>query len=534
MKSFWLNAATTTARVHVEPVALSRAFIEYFELFRDQPFPFLLDSAGGPESLTRYSVMGAAPSGALRIKRIRSGERLPERASGGACGRLPSVAEIEMEEFATARTERHVGCPFEALAAFADLPDAIREACGFASLPNLPFFGGAVGYIGFEIGHCLEALPDAAVDDLGLYDLAVNFYDVVVVCCHATGRTYVCTIGFAETSEFALAAARQKALALTERLERAALPTQQLLPQAEKRSQLCVSRVEYAEKVEQVRDHIAAGDVFEVCLTHRIAVPFQGDTWELYRLLRERNPAPFGAYLPLSQCVVLSSSPERFLRMSATGHIETRPIKGTRARRNGEKSMHFQSDCAPHATASQTLDDAEVDALARSEKDIAEHNMIVDLLRSDLGKVCKIGSVRVPELRCIETYATVHQMVSTIEGALDFEGGYTRADLLRAVFPGGSMTGAPKIEALKIIDALEPVTRGPYSGALGYLSIHGGFDLSIVIRTIIVSGGNAYVGVGGAVVYDSIGGAEYDESLLKARALLDVLGCPVSGPFVDV
>ena len=244
--------------------------------------------------------------------------------------------------------------------------------------------------------------------------------------------------------------------------------------------------------------------MFEVCLTHRLEADLPAPPWHLYEVLRAGNPAPFAAYIDAAGAQVVSASPERFLRLDRDRLAESRPIKGTRPR-----------GADPAADARLRAE------LAASDKDRAENLMIVDLVRSDLGRVCETGSVRVPELLAVESYATVHQLVSTVQGRL--REGLDAFDLVRACFPGGSMTGAPKIAAMGIIDAIEPVARGVYSGAVGYLDRGGAMDLSIVIRTLVCSGGRATCGVGGAVTADSDPDAEYDESMDKARALLEAL-----------
>jgi aminodeoxychorismate synthase component I len=267
----------------------------------------------------------------------------------------------------------------------------------------------------------------------------------------------------------------------------------------------------HAKAVALLLERIEAGDVYQACLTHRFEQPFSGDPWRLYRALRARNPAPFGAWLALPEAAICSSSPERFLAVAADGRLESRPIKGTRPR--GEDPAR---------------DAALAAELARSEKDRAENLMIVDLVRNDLGRVCATGSIEVPELRAIESYATVHQMVSTVTGRL--RPGVRRADAIRAAFPPGSMTGAPKLAAMRLLAGLEPVRRGVYSGALGYLDVRGGADLSVVIRTAVVAGGRACVHSGGGIVADSEPAAEWSESLAKARVLLEAIGAAQGDP----
>jgi anthranilate/para-aminobenzoate synthase component I len=265
-----------------------------------------------------------------------------------------------------------------------------------------------------------------------------------------------------------------------------------------------VSRDGYLRRVAQAKEHIARGDAFELCLTMMLEAAFEHDAWDLFRELRRENPAPFAAWLDLPEGAVASSSPERFVRLGARGVAESRPIKGTRPRGR---------------------DDAE-DArlaleLARWEKDRAEKAMIEVLVRNDLGRICRFGSVEVPELYAVERYPTVHQLVSTVRGEL--APGRDAIDLLRACFPPGSMTGAPKIEAMSILEALEPVERGVYSGALGFIDASGTMDASVVIRSAVVAGGRVSVGVGGAVVADSDPAGEHAEAILKGRAVASAI-----------
>jgi para-aminobenzoate synthetase component 1 len=241
-----------------------------------------------------------------------------------------------------------------------------------------------------------------------------------------------------------------------------------------------------------------------VCLTHRLDAPFDGDPFALWQELRRASPAPFAAFLDLPEGAVVSSSPERFLALDAARTAESRPIKGTRPR-----------GATPEEDAQHAAD------LAASPKDRAENAMIVDLVRNDLGRVCRFGTVEAPELFVVERYATVHQLVSTVRGELD--PAHDAVDLIRACFPPGSMTGAPKIEAMTLLEALEPTERGVYAGALGWMDFSGTLDLSVVIRTIVLKDGRAHVHVGGAIVADSDPPSEYDETMHKARAMLEAL-----------
>jgi para-aminobenzoate synthetase component 1 len=267
----------------------------------------------------------------------------------------------------------------------------------------------------------------------------------------------------------------------------------------------------YLDAVTRVREYIVAGDIFQANLSQRLEAPLEEDHWHLYRRLRDVNPAPFAAYLEFDGVHVASASPERFLQLTPSGQVETRPIKGTRP--TGLSPQH---------------DAALSRSLADSEKDRAENLMIVDLLRNDLSRVCRPGSVRVPELFALERYRTVHHLVSTVVGQL--APGRDATDLLAAAFPGGSITGAPKVRAMEIIAELEPSRRGVYCGSIGYLSVTGAMDTSIVIRTLVALGGRAYFQVGGGIVADSEPEQEYQETLHKARALVAALAGAVTTP----
>ena len=263
----------------------------------------------------------------------------------------------------------------------------------------------------------------------------------------------------------------------------------------------------YLRAVERVREYIFAGDVFQANLSQRFETPLAGSPWSLYRRLRERNPAPFAAFLDFPGVAVLSASPERFLRVDRDGRVETRPIKGTRPRGLGPEH-----------------DAALGQALAESNKDRAENLMIVDLMRNDLSRVCAPGTVRVTELFALERYATVHHLVSTVVGQL--APGADALDLVGAAFPGGSITGAPKLRAMEIIAELEPARRGVYCGSIGYWSITGELDVSIAIRTAVARNGRVYFNAGGGIVADSDPAEEYQETLDKARGLIDALAVP--------
>jgi para-aminobenzoate synthetase len=269
-------------------------------------------------------------------------------------------------------------------------------------------------------------------------------------------------------------------------------------------------RRQYIADIQRCQAELAAGESYEVCLTDQISTSASPDPFALYKILRKRNPAPFAAYLKLGEVAVVSSSPERFLSVDRQRIVQARPIKGT-ARRGSDPGQ----DRRLH------------DDLLEDEKTFAEHLMIVDLLRNDLGRVCEMDSVRVPELRVVESYPTVHQLISTITGALRED--RTPVDCVRACFPGGSMTGAPKLRTMEIIDGIERCARGVYSGGLGYFGLDGSVDLSIVIRTIVLREGVTSIGAGGAIVMQSDPEEEFEEILLKARAPMAAIAEAVTG-----
>ncbi len=250
-------------------------------------------------------------------------------------------------------------------------------------------------------------------------------------------------------------------------------------------------------------EYIHAGDIFQANLSQRLLAPLQDSPLELYARLRERNPAPFAAYFAVEDWVIASASPERFVAVNG-GEVETRPIKGTRRRGHGPEADLFTRD-----------------ELRQSDKDQAENVMIVDLLRNDLSRVCEPGTVRVPQLCSVETYQTVQHLVSEIRGRL--QAGRSVWDLLAAVFPGGSITGAPKVRAMEIIDEIEPHRRGPYAGAVGYIDFTGNMDTCIALRTLVMQGQTAYVQAGAGIVADSVPHREFEETQNKAKGLIKAI-----------
>lgn len=360
-----------------------------------------------------------------------------------------------------------------------------------------PFRGGLAGFIGYDLARHVERLPTLAACDPAWPRLQLQLCDHVLACDHATGRWFSCTSAWPWPG----GAAREAVWAAT--LSRAAGP--EPAPGSFRAGALAsrTAAPRYLADVRRVLEYIAAGDIFQANLSHRLEGSFEGDPFALYRRLTALNPAPFSAYLEMDGRALASVSPERFLQLRGR-EVAARPIKGTRSRQ-----------------PAQVLDEAERDRLAASVKDRAENVMIVDLMRNDLGRVAEVGSVKAAPLFEIEGHPSVWQMVSTIRARL--REGLGPAELLRACWPPGSMTGAPKVRAMEIIEALEPVRRGPYAGAIGYLDAAGAMDLSVVIRTAVVSGQRVMVQVGGAVVADSDPQAELDETYAKGRLLVQAL-----------
>ncbi len=396
-----------------------------------------------------------------------------------------------------------------------------HEVAGLSAGLGLPFLGGAVGYFGYELAGMIEPrLRFENENDLGMPDLALAFVDRVLAYDHEQRRLWLVGLGFGDGRSSSSEGPRETAVARSRHVvdEMATcvewiLAEGPLVPPIEKAratagGSLSISSTvdasAYTKAVDTVLEEIGRGNVYQANFCHRLSVAAPVDPWSIYQSLRKHNPAPFGAYLSLPDAAILSSSPERFLRVDDSRHVESRPIKGTRAR--GEDAVD---------------DERLARDLAQSLKDRAENLMIVDLVRNDLGRVCAPGSISVPELMKIETYAAVFQMVSTVKGELAT--GRDAFDLLRASFPPGSMTGAPKLASMRLIEALESVRRGVYAGALGYLDVRGGLDLSVVIRTIVCKDQRAHLHVGGGIVADSTPESEYLESLDKARAPLAAL-----------
>ena len=470
--------------------------IESCARFRGMPYLLFLDSARDPARLGRYSFLTADPALVVHGK-----------------GAHASVLDV--------RTGIETRLASHALAGVRDLlaPHLSEPVSG---LP--PFQGGAAGYLAYDWGAVLERLPAPRYDDLPIPDVVFCIYDWVIAWDHLERRAWVISTGLPDAGAEKVQRCVDRLAFVRERLSSSSPSVPFSLPAAsppcaEHAPSYPVSDTDipaglelrssfthrgYLDALTRVREYIIAGDIFQANLSQRFEAPLTASPFALYRRLREINPAPFAAFLEFGELTVASASPERFLRLDTARQVEARPIKGTRPR--GVYPAH---------------DAALGRALQESVKDRAENLMIVDLMRNDLSRVSLPGSVRVPELFALERYATVHHLVSTVTGTL--EPGRDAIDLLCATFPGGSITGAPKVRAMEIIAELEPSRRGVYCGSIGYLSLTGVMDTSIVIRTYQAVNGQVYFSAGGGIVADSDPEQEYRETFDKARALIRAL-----------
>ncbi len=433
------------------------------DLFRGEPHLFCLDSGRhGPEN-GRYSFVGFDPFEIFQAK------------GAAILGLLK---------------ERYSAC------------------CGEPGTKATPFGSGIVGYLGYDYGLYQEKIPLRSEDDLKLPDAVWGFYDRVLTIDHTQKKLYVTSSGLPEKNK---ALREKRAASRLEDVERAL--TLPISPSVSEQSSFDLSKGlsdfasnftkdEYLATVRKILDHIAAGDIYQLNLSQRFTCDISGenvDPLEIYCALRQLSPVSFGGYFDAGALKLISNSPEMFLRLR-DGKVQTRPMKGTRPR------------------GLELSDDRRLrEEIEQSAKDKAELLMITDLERNDLGKVCDYGSVRVKEMRAIEEYKYVYQATSTVEGMLRSD--KDCFDLIEACFPGGSITGCPKIRAMEIIEELEPTRRGPYTGSMGYIDFSGNMDLNILIRTLIHCGQKIHFQVGGGIVADSTPEGEYEETLVKALAL---------------
>ncbi|TVP57400.1 MAG: anthranilate synthase component I [Gemmatimonadales bacterium] len=460
---------------------IDTAVTAYHKLARP-PFGFLLESVVGGETWARYTFLGTSPAAAWRLRGDQVSWWTPED------GWVP----VETED------------------PLSDLDRRLQERTP-ADVPGLPrFWGGAVGYFGYDVVRQIEHLPDAPAEGLDLPDAVVAFTDVVLAIDNLKGRAMAIRsvpvepgLGRAELRR-RYEESRESIESTVETLRTSHGPAPLTLdrePEGDPPFRSTFERSGFEAAVERVREYILAGDAFQVVLSQRLEMQLRAEPFDLYRALRTLNPSPYLYFLEMDGVCLVGSSPEVLTRVE-DGRVTLRPIAGTRRR-----------------GATPEEDRALADDLRADEKELAEHRMLVDLGRNDVGRVARYGTVTVPDLMVIERYSHVMHIVSQVEGEL--RDGLSALDVLRASFPAGTVSGAPKIRAMEIIDELEPVRRGPYAGAVGYLGYGGRtMDTAIAIRTVLAHEGRAYVQAGAGIVADSDPGREYEETLNKARALL--------------
>jgi anthranilate synthase component I len=484
--------ARLAAQGRAVPVARTFHFdnetaVSAYHKLRRGPFGFLLESLIGAEKWARYTFLGTAPRSAWRLQH---GGRVSTWTPAGGWTEPRVLADP-----------------------LADLDARLREVQP-VEVPGMPrFFGGAVGYIGYDVIRYVEDLHDAPAAGLDVPEALLIFTDTVLAIDNVFNRGHAVTLVHAADAKdeaerrvlYDDAVARLDAV--VEALATAGgpplLPLEE--PAADPAFTSSCTRADFEAGVERIREYIRAGDAFQVVLSQRLSVPLRRTPLELYRRLRSLNPSPYLFLLELDDIALVGSSPEVLVRVESDT-VTVRPIAGTRPRGASDE------------------DDARlVRELLADPKERAEHLMLVDLGRNDVGRVAEFGSVRVSSFMEVEKYSHVMHIVSQVEGVL--RAGTSAVDVLRACFPAGTVSGAPKIRAMQIIDELEPTRRGIYAGAVGYFAWGGrSMDTAIAIRTVVATNGQAHVQAGAGVVFDSLAAAEYEETLAKARALLRTLG----------
>ena len=460
----------------------------FTKLSEGKPYAFILESCYKASPISRYSIIGTDPF-------------LIFKSTG---------AEIDL--IRQDRRDRIKGKPFE-------LIKKLLKTFRVLHQPNLPpFLTGGVGLFSYDLAHQFEQLPDSTANDLKVPDVYLMFVDHAVVVDHVERVTYI--MGLVGTDEDVVKNLHQARMKVGETLEvvescirkrKAEDKSFRNVPKTAAKVQVRsnLTRQQYCQMVKDAKRFIKKGDIYQANLSQRFSARYTRPGLDLYTALRRINPSPFAGYLRFEELEIVSSSPERLLKVE-DNRIVTRPIAGTRPRgQTHEKDKELQAE------------------LLLSPKERAEHLMLVDLERNDVGRVSRLGSVKVDQLMTIEDYSHVKHIVSNISGELDDR--YEPLDALRAIFPGGTITGVPKIRCMEIIDKLEQYRRGAYTGSMGYLSFNGCLDLNIVIRSFLLMKGRAYFQAGGGIVYDSDPDAEYDESMKKAQAMREALRIAVDG-----
>ena len=442
----------------------------YFETIRHLSMPLLLDSSRPASHFGRYDIAMAEPLAVISHK--------------------DGVTKVEQNN-TTKTTDVD---PFSLIGQLQS--QLLVDTSKLTQAQGIPFTGGAAGLFGFDLGRSIEVIPSTAAADIAMEDLCIGIYPWAIITDHELQSTYLVS----QLDELSTQALKADILLAT--------PTQDKEFVLERDFVSNMTREQYAEKFHRVIDYIHAGDCYQVCLAQRFDAPYKGNPWAAYKQLRLVSPTPFSAYMETPEGALLSLSPERFLKVDNC-KVETKPIKGTRPRGKTDAE-----------------DQQLIEELAASPKDRSENVMIVDLLRNDISKHCLPFSVKVPSLFAIETYSNVHHLVTTVTGEL--ESSEQILPLLKGAFPGGSITGAPKLRAMEIIEELEPHRRNGFTGSIGYISSNGRMDTNICIRTLVTNakgdgGGHIYCWAGGGLIADSECDSEYQETFVKVDNLLNGL-----------
>jgi anthranilate synthase component 1 len=443
----------------------------FLKLEKDRSHAFLLESIEGGERIARYSFLGGDP---FLVTRYRDGQP-------------------------------------------ADFMQNLRATMGryrSVKLPGLPpFTGGAVGYFGYDMVRTIEEIPQTGIDDLGVDDAVLMFYKTVLAFDHLRHQIHIISNVIVDETQDSIEVQYRKAVDEIERMESLLREPLPVPPVTRNDRDVAVrsnfEKNDYLTAVGKAKEYIAAGDIFQVVLSQRFEVDLPTPPFEIYRALRVVNPSPYMYYLKMPETTIVGSSPEMLVRVRDR-EIEYRPIAGTLPR-----------------GASNAEDEANAERLRNDEKERAEHIMLVDLGRNDLGRVSRYGTVKVAELMFIERYSHVMHLVSSLRG--DLRDGVDRWDTLMACFPAGTVSGAPKVRAMEIIDELEPTKRGVYAGAVLYVDFSNNLDSCIAIRTLVVRGNKGYIQAGGGIVADSVPENEYQETVNKSRALIRAINLAQRG-----
>ncbi len=435
---------------------------EIYTIFKDEKNSFILDSGMDFENLGRYSFISSNPFKVLKFKNSKQNP----------------IKELENE----------------------------LNKYKITNDTNLPFIGGVVGYLSYDLFRYIENIKENSIDDINCYDLYFGFYNYVIVVDNLENKTYIATPNLNKENEKKIIDEIYEKIKSFGKNVKNNLKNLTIKDKYKKEVLLKsnFTKEEFEKSVLKIKEHIEKGDIYQANLTQRFTCDIEKSSYELYNDLRNVSKAPFGAFLNFEDFNILSNSPERFIKCFDK-KIITSPIKGTRPRGKDKKEdLKLKEE------------------LLNSEKDKSELLMIVDLERNDISKISKINTVKVPELFKIESYANVHHLVSTICGELNDD--ITLSDIINATFPGGSITGTPKIKSMEIIEKLEPTKRNVYTGSIGYIGFCGNIDLNIAIRTIIKKNNKVYFQVGGGITYDSNPSDEYQETLDKAKSIINALG----------